>query len=337
MTTSVEVSVIIPTYNRFHQLLKCLEALARQTFPVDQYEVVVVDDGSTDETSIVKGQSFPFQLTYCYQSNQGSAAARNQGAEKSKGKTLIFLDDDIFVEEGFVSAVTEEQNKAERAIVMGVLCPLTDKQQSVYQSVNWDGLGNHQNQDKYSRVSFTELTSNNTCVKRVDFFSLGMWQDVAGDGQTLWGDVDFAYRAYKQGYVFRRCPTAIAYHDDYANRDLATASRRAEIAAQRAVLLFKRYPELLGYLPMFHDKTPIDWRCDSWHLIARKFLRQIASSCLSLTVLEYTTRLLEGVCPSPRLLRPLYRWIIGGYIFRGYREGLRKYAGKSVARGDSHV
>jgi GT2 family glycosyltransferase len=181
-----------------------------------------------------------------------------------------------------------------------------------------------------SSLSFTEVTSNNVSVKRPDFLALGMWQDVAGDGQTLWGDVDFAYRAYKRGFSFRRAPNAICYHDDYATRDLAAASRRAEIAARRAVLLFQRYPELIEYLPMFRDKTPVVWGQDSFGLSCRKLMRYAASTRLSIRCLVITARWLEEHFLSPRLLRPLYRWIIGGYIFRGYRQGLRELKGASI-------
>ena len=74
---------------------------------------------------------------------------------------------------------------------------------------------------------------------------------------------------------------------------------------------------------MFHDKTPIAWGQDSPRLIVRKLARHVASSRPALWGLERIVRVLEQRYPSPSLLRPLYRWVIGGYIFQGYREGLK--------------
>jgi len=60
------------------------------------------------------------------------------------------------------------------------------------------------------------------------------------------------------------------------------------------------------------------------HPIARKLARHVASARPVPWGLERIVSVLEQRYPSPKLLRPLYRWVIGGYIFRGYREGLRE-------------
>lgn len=326
----MQVDVIIPTYNRFPQLLLCLDKIGRQTYPLDQYRVVVVDDGSTDATPSIVQKKFPFPLIYCRQPNRGSAMARNHGVGQGQGDVLIFLDDDILVEDGFVSAIVQEHESHDRAIVIGTFRPCTPRQPTLFQTIYADRSPSDLNSNDRSSVSFTELTSNNVSVRRTDFMGLGMWQDVAGDGQTLWGDVDFAYRAHKQGFTFRRAVNAVCYHDDYATRDLATASHRAVIAAERAVLLFQRYPELIDYLPMFHDKRPVAWGKDSFGLSCRKLMRCATSMHPLVQCLEATVRWLERHFPSPQLLRPLYRWVIGAYLFRGYRQGLRGPQGASA-------
>ena len=57
--------------------------------------------------------------------------------------------------------------------------------------------------------------------------------------------------------------------------------------------------------------------------LARKLARPVASGRLAIGILERVVVAIERVYPNPRLLRPLHRWILGGYIFRGYRDGLR--------------
>ncbi|MBU0943006.1 MAG: glycosyltransferase family 2 protein [Proteobacteria bacterium] len=89
------ISVIIPSYNRASLLVRALESVQGQT--LDCVEVIVVDDGSTDDTasrvsSFASQCSFP--LRYIYQKNSGPAAARNRGIEEARFPLLAFLDSD---------------------------------------------------------------------------------------------------------------------------------------------------------------------------------------------------------------------------------------------------
>ena len=83
------------------------------------------------------------------------------------------------------------------------------------------------------------------------------------------------------------------------------------------------YPCLMQYMPMFWDKGPVEWRQDSPARIARKVARQISSSSPAMALMEHTVPLLERSAPESKPLVLLYRWIASGYIYRGYREGLR--------------
>lgn len=85
-------SIIIPTFNRGDQLQKLLDRLYLQIF--QNFEIIVVDDGSTDQTYLICREYRKEGLFYLYQSNQGVSSARNRGALAAKGMFLIFLDTD---------------------------------------------------------------------------------------------------------------------------------------------------------------------------------------------------------------------------------------------------
>lgn len=90
-----KVSVIIPTYNRGDYICEALDSVFAQTF--QDFEVIVVDDGSTDGTRQKIKRYMP-RIKYIYQENAGVSAARNKGIAVSKGRYLAFLDsDDLWV------------------------------------------------------------------------------------------------------------------------------------------------------------------------------------------------------------------------------------------------
>ena len=85
-----DITVIIPTYNRFFFLQRALKSVLAQT--LQPKEIIIVDDGSSDATATIK-ELFPF-ITYIYQSNKGVSAARNAGIKKATTQWIAFLDDD---------------------------------------------------------------------------------------------------------------------------------------------------------------------------------------------------------------------------------------------------
>jgi glycosyltransferase involved in cell wall biosynthesis len=90
-------SVIIPSFNRYKNLINAIESVLNQTFA--DFELIVIDDGSTDETYKIK-DNYSSRLIYIYQENKGVSGARNKGILVSRGEYIAFLDsDDIWLEE----------------------------------------------------------------------------------------------------------------------------------------------------------------------------------------------------------------------------------------------
>lgn len=333
----MRASVIIPTFNRCESLRNTLVSLCQQSIPADHFEVVVVSDGATDGTEAVARADYPFSVRYIHQTNQGSAVARNTGATNAQGELLIFLDDDMLAQPDYVAGLMEEHIRRERIVGMGVELPWLPPNPTTFAHIAYaDRLAYISRQTESEFVDFTACVTNNLSVMKADFAEIGGMEDVAGDGPTWWGDVDFGYRAAQLGIRFRRSGRAQCIHCDYSIRDLPTAAQRAEKVAAMAPALFRKHPGIERSLPMFSDKLPIDWSADALPLIARKAVRRPASATVSLRILEWCTLWVERLYPSPTLLRPLYRWILGGYLYRGYRAGAKIWSGQNADREGAH-
>lgn len=112
-TLKKQVSIIIPTFNRKCSLRKCLFSLTKQLPPDIEHEIIVVDDGSADDTAqmLVNLTNTIPHLVYLRQNHQGVASARNNGIKAAKYELLVFLDDDCEIEEGWLNALFEAREK----------------------------------------------------------------------------------------------------------------------------------------------------------------------------------------------------------------------------------
>lgn len=116
------LSVIIPSYNYAHFLERSLLSVVKQAN--DRIEILLIDDGSTDETeSVVRGiiQQFPaLAIEYVFQENAGAATARNKGIELSRGEYILFLDaDDALVDDCFEKLIPDLQTNPGVGLLVG--------------------------------------------------------------------------------------------------------------------------------------------------------------------------------------------------------------------------
>ena len=105
-TPSPAFSVVVPTYERPASLARCLDALAAQTLDHDRFEVIVVDDGSAEPPrAVVARAAASIDVRLVEQANAGPATARNAGAEASRGRYVVFTDDDCRPDPEWLSAI----------------------------------------------------------------------------------------------------------------------------------------------------------------------------------------------------------------------------------------
>jgi glycosyltransferase involved in cell wall biosynthesis len=320
----MKASVIIPTYNRPDQLARLLESLATQSLGVEAYEVIVVDDGSTTSYAPVVERPWPFRLRFLSQENAGEAVARNLGVSLAEGEFIVFLDDDMVVIPEYLEALYLEHLEHPTALLLGTMLVPEQADGTVFQRTS----AMNSAPGPAGIVPFTSVAAGVLSLGRDVYQSLGGMQPFSDRKRGGWMDLAFAYHANMAGHEFRRCARAIAYHHDYTVASRQAGAQRMYRVSTLAPSMFSQMPGLKPHVDMFRDKGPVDLQFDPPRLVARKMARSVLSSSLSLRSMEALCGVLEVHYPNPDLLTPLYRWIMGAYIYRGYRRGLKELNGQ---------
>jgi glycosyltransferase involved in cell wall biosynthesis len=234
-------SVVIPTYNRLPILEKCLRAMEQQVYDgalVAGYEIVVVDDGSTDGTVgwLRQHQAELPHVVVFEQDHKGPAAARNLGVEKAQGDTIIFIDSDLVVLEGFLQyhaaalQSAHTQTGHDRCFTYG----------RVVNTANFDDPASEPYKiTDYSQAFFA--TGNVAIAKR--------WLMEAGlfDTQfTLygWEDLELGVRLKNLGLSLIKVPEAVGYHwhPPFALEDVPSLIDKEIQRGRMGVLFYQKHP-----------------------------------------------------------------------------------------------
>ena len=106
---SVKISIIIPVYNVEKYLRKCLDSLLKQDLPMDEYEIICVNDGSPDNSKSIleEYQQKYSNIVVLHQRNQGVSVARNSGLEVAKGDYVFFVDSDDWLHPNVLKSLWE--------------------------------------------------------------------------------------------------------------------------------------------------------------------------------------------------------------------------------------
>jgi len=227
----MEASIIIPTYNRKETLKKVLISLFNQTYSKDAYEIIVVDDGSTDNTeTMVKKLNAPCSLKYFQQDKKGPAAARNYGLRKAKGKVIIFIDSDIIVVPHFVEEHLCYQKKYDRIVVRGPVIRTQNIENPIKRRM------------KLTDISTAFFATGNTSVKKSFLSRAGPFdEDFKEYG---WEDLEMGERLKKLGLKVKTNKRAVGYH--YQKRlclaDLGQICAKEEARGRTAVIFYRKHP-----------------------------------------------------------------------------------------------
>jgi glycosyltransferase involved in cell wall biosynthesis len=137
---SVKISVIIPTRNRAHVIVKTLDSLAGQVFPLENYEVIVIDNASTDETKKVVDDYMNkiSNLKYFYEAKPGLHNGRHRGATEAFGDILAYLDDDVIVSGNWLEGVYEGFQDSSVGIVTGNILPHFEETSPKWLDLQWE-------------------------------------------------------------------------------------------------------------------------------------------------------------------------------------------------------
>ena len=227
------LSVIIPTRNRAALLHKALESFRHQTLPADAFELIVVDNGSTDETAVVcrEAQDWFNSFVYDFAPMPGLHVGRHRGLKLSRGDILVYGDDDIRAAPTWLAAIHEAFDRPEVGLVGGKCLPDYEVPPPAWEQGLWNVLPEGRLNTFYSLVDLGDKGGEipahyvfgcnfsirkSLLLKAGGFHPDGMPQDLLqyrGDGETA---VSLAVEAL--GYRAWYSPEAAVYHHVSARR-----------------------------------------------------------------------------------------------------------------------
>jgi len=242
----MELSVVVPTWNRRLLLQRTLESLSHQSLEPEHYQIIVVVDGSNDGTlEFLRDYSPHCNLVVISQGNRGQAAARNAGIAAAQGRIVLFIDDDIICDRNLLmNHRTAHRGERER-VVFGPTLVHSDTHRTVEAEALRDYVQRRMRSLQISGPRFPDdamLASNSSApvslLRAVGGFDESFIRSIE--------DIELGYRLWMQGVEFVFCPEAHAYH--LYDKD---ARRLVEIDARQfgrnEVLLSRKHPEHRPY------------------------------------------------------------------------------------------
>jgi GT2 family glycosyltransferase len=238
-------SVIVPTYNRLPILTKCLAALELQTLPSNDFEVIVIDDGSSDGTQeALKKYHPPFRLQYLRQTNSGTGAARRNGVANASGEYLLLMNDDTICDRDLLEQHLRTQTKygSERWAVLGNFeYPAEARRRALTQYFCIEPFMFPQvSMEAGCPYGYSHFITCNLSVRRDAVVEAGSFDST----YKLSEDTELGIRLQEMGYRVLYHPEAHALHDHlpYPARNLI---RRARVYGADYFYMFGRHPRVM--------------------------------------------------------------------------------------------
>ncbi len=316
-------SVVIPSFNRRQTLERVLDAYRRQTPEAPTFEVVVIDDGSTDGTAEMLAEQRPsrYRLRFAVQDNGGPALARNRGLELAAGDLILFTGDDVEPAPDLLAehARAHDARADPRAIILGLTRWSPDAVPTATMR-HIDGLGAQQFSYRFMKdgdeYDFRHFYTSNVSVRRT-LLDLEPSHFATDFPAAAFEDAELAYRlSLHGGRIFYHAAAEAYHHHHYTARGFF---RRQQRCGEMAVLLYRKQPQLEKWLGLKEL---------AWLRIAAATAGDARRRCLSRLAAgleSWERRLLDlasffdplDAPPLDRLLIEVFRY---GY-FRGLAHG----------------
>jgi mycofactocin system glycosyltransferase len=266
------VSVIIPTRDRGRELVQCLESVYAQDYPANGIEIIVVDDGSVDETKRLAGD-FPCKLL-SNPASRGQSFCRNLGVRAASGEVLAFLDDDCVASRTWLRDLVVYLQWDALGAVGGYVDGYADRNrleryERAFSRLNLGRYILHGTQDR----SNFYIPACNLLVRKKAYLEAGGTRETMHLGE----DVDFCWRLRDIGWRILYVPSGIVMHK-HRNTPRTMMKRRADYGMSEATLCLL-HPQRIKTLQM----RP---------LAAGAF----GGACLSVVLLSLLPLVLTGAC-----------------------------------------
>lgn len=226
-------SVIVPTYNRVHFLSTTIESVLYQTF--NDWELIIVDDGSTDNTKELIEKYTDSRIRYIWQENQERSAARNNGISISKGQYICFLDSDDYFLKNRLELLHKEIIARENLVAFFYTGILYEKNGIFDKKEEWDN--NCKNTLDY--IVYNVIGNPQVCVHRtiLDQHKYNIQFSISED-MELW------IRIKSAGYIFifLECYTVVATNHDERSVNIATGNNYGKMITLYKFIFSKEHP-----------------------------------------------------------------------------------------------
>ncbi len=307
----LKVSVVIPTKNRSALLAQTIERVESQTFPREQYEVIVIDNDSADDTrSVLEQKRRTFSNLKCgFQDKPGAGATRNAGLRMAAGELVVFIDDDVQAEPGLIQSHVEYQDKNPGASIIGaVTIPWGETTEPFLRYLRDHRILNPYTPSK-GPIDFSYYHTCNVSTPTNVLLKVGGFNEAF----TIYGmeDIELGYRLEKAGSRMIFAPEAKALHYRFPEYD--DFMRRCENAGYSLGQLLSMHPELK---PRFVESGRITRHLKGFHQLYKGAAFMMSPLVSLLTSWERR----RGTGQIAGLIDMHYSSAVRYHFFLGYRR-----------------
>ena len=205
----IRISIIIPTYNRPDKLAACLNSISKQSISTEDFEVIVVDDGSDrDPGPAIANYHEHLHLHLITQDNSGPASARNTGVAVAQGEFIAFTDDDCLLHEDWLSEILSSLQSNPDALVGGKT--INQLKDNIYSQNSQNLLDHLYDYHTRNNPELLFFPTNNMALTRQGFINAGGFDE--GFPSASGEDREFCDRWLHHGNTLESNLEAIVYH-----------------------------------------------------------------------------------------------------------------------------